>query len=63
MVFDHPPHANHEVLMYFLRKLWAEFEFGLKPNYFDIKAFQGVGGGMPWDRLGAKLSDKMRNYR
>ena len=47
MVFDHPPHANHEVPMYFLRKLWVEFELGLKPNYFDIKSFQGVGGGMP----------------
>ena len=39
MVFDHPPHANHEVPMYFLKKLWAEFELGLKSNYFDIKSF------------------------
>ena len=61
MVFDHPPHANHEVPMYFLRKLCAEFELGLKPNFFDMKAFQGVGGGMPQDRPGAKLSDRMRD--
>ena len=39
MVFDHPPHANHEVPMYFLKKQWAKFELGLKPNYFDIRAF------------------------
>ena len=39
MVFDHPPHANHEMPMYFLKKLWAKFELGLKPNYFDIRAF------------------------
>ena len=63
MVFDHPPHANHEVPMYFLRNLWAEFELGLKPNYFDMKAFQGVGRGMPQDRPGAKLSDRTRNLR
>ena len=61
MVFDHPPHANHEVTMYFLRKLWVEFELGLKHNYFDIRSFQGVGGGMPQDRLGAKLNNNTRN--
>lgn len=63
IVFDHPPHANHKVSMYFLRNLWAEFELGLKPNYFDMKAFQGVGRGIPQDRHGAKLSDRMRNCR
>ena len=61
MVFDHPPHTNHEVPMYFLRKLWDKFKLGLQPNYFDMKAFQGVGEGMPQDRLGAKLSDRTRN--
>ena len=49
--------------MYFLRKLWAEFELGLKPNYFDMKSFQGVHGGMPQDRPREKLSDRMRNHR
>ena len=62
MVFDHPPHVNHEVPMYFLKKLWAEFELGLKPNYFDIRAFQRVGGGMPQDRPREKLSNRMRNH-
>lgn len=59
----HPPHANHEVPMYFLRNLWAKFELGFKPNYFDMKAFQGVGRGMPQDRPREKLSDRMRNRR
>ncbi|XP_059075968.1 uncharacterized protein LOC131875495 isoform X2 [Cryptomeria japonica] len=62
MVFDHPPHSNHEVSMYFLKKLWVEFELGKKPNYFDIRSFQGVGRGMPQDRPRAKLSDRVRNH-
>ena len=44
-----------------MRKLWAEFELGKKPNYFDMRAFQGVGRGMPQDRPGEKLSDRVRN--
>ena len=48
--------------MYFLRKLWVEFVLGLKPSYFDIRSFQGVGGGMPQDRPGEKMSDNTRNH-
>ena len=47
MVFDSPPHANWEFPLYFLRKLYVEFVLGQKPNYFDFRSFQGVGGGMP----------------
>ena len=43
--------------MYFLRKLWDKFKLGLQPNYFGMKAFQGVGEGMPQDRPGVNLTD------
>lgn len=47
MVFDTPPHGNSEVPLYFLRNLWAEFELGKKPNYFNMRSFQGAGHGIP----------------
>lgn len=47
MVFDHSPHNNREMPLYFLRKMYAEFVLGKHVNYFDILEFQGVGLGMP----------------
>ena len=57
MVFDIPPHNNREVLMYFLRKLYAEFVMGKHVNYFDMLGFQGVGRGMPQHRPNARNRD------
>ena len=53
MVFDAPPYNNHEVPMYFLKKLYCEFVLGEIPNYFDILESQGRGGGSSFERLGA----------
>ena len=53
MVFDKPPNNNLDVPFYFIKKLYAEFLLGHHVNYFDIRPFQGVGGGMPQDREGA----------
>ena len=53
MVFDKPPNNNLDVPFYFIKKLYAEFLLGHHVNYFDIKPFQGIGRGMPQDRLGA----------
>ena len=57
MVFDMPPHNNKEIPLYFLRKMYAEFMLGKHVNYFDILAFQGIGGGMPQNRPNARLRD------
>ena len=46
MVFDAPPHNNHEVPMYFLQKFYYEFVLGEIPNYFDMLESQGRGGGV-----------------
>ena len=54
MVFDAPPCNNHEVPMYFLRKLYCEFVFGKIHNYFDILDSQGRGGGSSFERLEAR---------
>ncbi|XP_059065229.1 uncharacterized protein LOC131031138 [Cryptomeria japonica] len=59
MVFDYPPHRNYEVPFYFLKKLYCEFVMNQKPNYFDIKSFQGVGRGMPQHRLGAQSNNPL----
>lgn len=59
MVFDYPPHRNYEVPFYFLKKLYCEFVMHQKPNYFDIKLFQGVGHGMPQHRLGAQSNNPL----
>ena len=50
MVFDAPPCNNHEVPMYFLKKLYCEFVFGEILNYFDILESQGRGGGSSFER-------------
>jgi len=55
MVFDHPPCNNNEVPQYFLRKLYSEFVLNKVPNYFDMRDFQGRGGGSAQDRPGARL--------
>ena len=47
MVFDKPPNNNLDVPFYFIKKLYVEFLLGHHVNYFDIKPFQGIGGGMP----------------
>ena len=47
MVFDMPPHNNREIPLYFLRKMYADFVLGKHIKYFDILAFQGIGGGIP----------------
>ena len=44
MVFDAPSYNNHEVPMYFLKKLYCEFFLGQTPNYFDMLDSQGRGG-------------------
>ena len=54
MVFDEYPHGNRDILLYFLRKLYAEFILGKHVNYFDILDFQGVGHEMPQDRQGSR---------
>jgi len=46
MVFDHPPCNNNEVPQYFLRKLYCDFVKNKVPNYFDMRDFQGRGGGL-----------------
>ena len=51
--FDAPPCNNHEVPMYFLKKLYCEFVFGEIPNYFDILESQGRGVGSSFERSGA----------
>ena len=58
MVFDSPPHANWECPLYFLRKLYVEFVLGKKANYFDFRSFQGIGGGMPQQRLGERVDPR-----
>ncbi|HEX4849251.1 MAG TPA: hypothetical protein VFV08_00525 [Puia sp.] len=45
MVFDHPPCNINEVPQYFLRKLYYDFVLNKVPNYFDMRDFQGRGGG------------------
>jgi hypothetical protein len=50
MVFDSPPCNNHEVPIYFLRKLYCEFVLKEVPNYFDFLESQGRGGGSSFDR-------------
>ena len=57
MIFDMPPHNNREIPLYFLRKMYAEFVLGKHVNYFDILAFQGIGGGIPQNRPNARLRD------
>ena len=57
MVFDMPPHNNKVILLYYLRKMYAEFVLCKHVKYFDILAFQVVGGGMPQNRTNAKLRD------
>ena len=54
MVFDAPPCNNHEVPMYFLKKLYCEFVLGEIPNYFDMLDSQGRGGGSSFERPGAR---------
>ena len=53
MVFDAPPCNNHEVPMYFLKKLYCEFVLGEILSYFDILESQGRGGRSSFERLGA----------
>jgi hypothetical protein len=53
IVFDIPPCNNCEVPQYFLRKIYCEFILNKILNYFDIREFQGRGGGLTQDRLGA----------
>ena len=50
MVFDAPPCNNHEVSMYFLKKLYCEFVLGEIPNYFDMLNPQGRGGGSSFEK-------------
>ena len=45
MVFDAPPCNNHEVPMYFLKKMYCKFVLGEISNYFDILESRGRGGG------------------
>ena len=54
MVFDAPPYNNHEVPMYFLKKLYCEFFLGEIPNYFDILESQGIVGGSLFERSGSR---------
>ena len=54
MVFDAPPCNNHEVLMYFLKKLYCEFVLGEIPNYFYIFDSQRRGGGSSFERPEAR---------
>ena len=49
MVFDAPPCNNHEVPMYYVKKLYCEFVLGEIPNYFDILESQGRGGGSSFE--------------
>lgn len=60
MVFDHPPHNNREIPLYFYKKMYAEFVLKKHVNYFDLLQFQGVGRGMPQNRPGARLRDANR---
>ena len=52
--FDAPPCNNHDVPMYFLKKLYCEFVLGEIPNYFDILPSQGRGGGSLFERPRAR---------
>ena len=52
MEFDAPPYNNHEVPMYFLKKLYYEFFLVEILNYFDMLDSQGRGGGSSFERLG-----------
>ena len=52
-----PPHNNREIPLYFLWKMYAEFMLGKHINYFDILAFQGIGGGMPQNQPNSRLRD------
>jgi hypothetical protein len=54
MGFDAPPCNNHEVPVYFLRKLYCEFILGEIPNYFDFLESQGRGGRSSFERPGAR---------
>jgi hypothetical protein len=49
IVFYKPPYNNTKMLLYFLRKLWAEFILGKHVNYFGIEDFLGVGLGSAQD--------------
>lgn len=48
--------------MYFLKKLHAEFVLHKKPNYFDIRPYQGVGLGYPQDRLGERVDPNWHTH-
>ena len=54
MVFDTAPYNNHEVSIYFLKKLYCEFVLEEIPNYFDLLDSQGRGGGSSFERLGER---------
>lgn len=43
MVFDEDPLGNRDMLLYFLKKLYAEFILGKHVNYFYIIEFQSIG--------------------
>ena len=60
MVFDHSPHNNREMPLYFLRKMYAEFVLGKHVNYFDILEFHGVGLGIPQQHPNARHIDPNR---
>ena len=54
MIFDATPYNNHEVPMYFLKKLYCEFVLGEIPNYFDMLDSQARGGEPSFENSGAR---------